>query len=80
MKPPEYITLTDSVQALSEIGIDVNLRQMQRASEPDAFGKRKLPFFKDPIDGRLKINKQSLLKVYMQCEVDAERNIRNPDL
>ncbi len=80
MKPPEYISLTDSVQVLSEIGIDVNLRQMQRASEPDAFGKRKLPFFKDPIDGRLKINKQSLLKVYMQCEIDAQNNLREPSV
>ena len=76
--PPHYITLAQSIEALAQIGIMVSLRQMQRASEPDAQGHRKLPFFKDPIDGRLKINQHSLIKLYRQCEIDAERNMRDP--
>ena len=75
---PFYISLEDSIEALAEIGIEVTLKQMKRAVEPDANGKRKLPYFKDLIDGRLKINKHTLLKLYMQCEIEAERNIRAP--
>jgi len=34
---------------------------MKRAADLDAQGKRKLPFFLDPIEGRLKIERNSLL-------------------
>lgn len=46
---------------LSELGIEFNERQMKRAAEKDAHGRRKLPFFIDPIDKKLKINKNTLL-------------------
>lgn len=42
------------MQALTEIGIAVTEGQMKRAAEPYPDGSRKLPFFIDPIDGRLK--------------------------
>jgi len=47
---------------------------MKRAAEADAYGRRKLPFFIDPIDGRLKIEKGSLVRVYRELQIEAERN------
>ena len=61
-------------QVLSDIGIDLNERQIKRAAEKDGAGLRKLPFFVDPIDGKLKIEKGTLVSIYNQCRVEAERN------
>ena len=47
---------------------------MKRAADPDAHGKRKLPFFVDPIDKRLKIERNTLLEIYTRCQVQAERS------
>ncbi|KWT72325.1 MULTISPECIES: hypothetical protein [unclassified Variovorax] len=72
-KPPFYIGLEEARQALSEIGINLTPKQIKRAADPDAAGRRKLPFFVDPIDGRLKIERGTLLEIYMRCQVEAER-------
>ena len=72
MKAPFYIDLTEAREVLNDIGIQLNERQMKRAAEPDHNGRRKLPFFKDPIDGRLKINKHTLLRIYQNEEIKAE--------
>ena len=74
MNPPNYIDLSGARTALSEIGIDLSQRQMKRAAETDAQGLRKLPFFIDPIDKKLKIEKGMLLEIYNQCQVEAEKN------
>ena len=74
MRNPTYIDLKGAQQVLSDIGVDVNTRQMQRAAEKDAAGKRKLPFFVDPIDGKLKIEKDSLVRIYRQAQIDAENS------
>lgn len=58
------------------MGVELTARQMKRAAETDAHGKRKLPFFIDPIEGRLKIERETLRKAYMQRQIDAERNFR----
>lgn len=79
MKAPQYIDLEQARDVLSTLGIEVNLRQIRRAAEPDAHGQRKLPFFKDPIDGRLKINQDRLIAVYLRCEAAAENNLRKPE-
>jgi len=47
---------------------------MKRAAEKDIHGRRKLPFFIDPIEKKLKIEKGTLVEIYMRCSVDAERN------
>ncbi|MBP6895215.1 MAG: hypothetical protein KBC94_12425 [Pseudacidovorax sp.] len=73
IKPPFYIGLDEARQALSEIGIELTHKQIKRAADPDAAGRRKLPFFVDPIDGRLKIERGTLLEIYMRCQIDAER-------
>lgn len=73
MKPPFYIGLDEARQALAEIGINLSPKQIKRAADPDAAGRRKLPFFVDPIDGRLKIERGTLLEIYMRCQVEAER-------
>ena len=76
---PHYIGITEARKALAEIGIELNERQMKRAADPDANGQRKLPFFVDPIDKRLKIERGTLLEIYTRCQVQAENSARiNP--
>ena len=72
MKFPCYIDLQQARGVLADMGIEVNERQMKRAAEPDVDGRRKLPFFLDPIDGRLKINKDTLIRTYTQRQLEAE--------
>lgn len=76
MKPPCYIGLDQARNVLAEMGIELNERQIKRAADPDLYGRRKLPFFVDPIDGRLKIEKQSLVDIYREAQINAENNIR----
>ena len=76
MKHPCYIDLVQARQVLFEMGIDLNKRQMKRASETDAQGRRKLPFFIDPIDKRLKIEKGTLVEIYRRCQIEAERGFK----
>lgn len=59
---------------LSDMGIDLSERQLKRAAEPDYRGQRRLPFFVDPIDGRLKIEKGTLVRIYRELQVEAENN------
>lgn len=76
---PKFIGLDEARAALAEIGVHLSERQMQRAAEMDARGQRKLPFFVDPIEGRLKIERGTLLEIYTRCQVRAENNARiNP--
>ncbi len=74
MKIPNYIGLEEARTTLAEIGVHLSQRQIKRAAEPDANGKRKLPFFVDPIEGKLKIEKGVLLEIYTRCQVHAENN------
>ena len=73
MPKPCYIDLEEARQVLAGIGIDFNQRQMKRAAETDAQGRRKLPFFLDPIDGKLKIEQGTLLRIYADRQREAER-------
>ena len=76
---PFYIGMKEARAALAEIGIELNERQIKRAADPDANGQRKLPFFVDPIDKRLKIDRDTLLQIYTGCQVNAENRARiNP--
>lgn len=49
---------------------------MKRAAEADIHGRRKLPFFIDPIDGKLRIEKGALVRIYRELEVKAINNVR----
>ncbi|MCP5366719.1 MAG: hypothetical protein H6907_09935 [Hyphomicrobiales bacterium] len=62
------------------MGIVLSERQMKRAAEPDARGQRKLPFFVDPIEGRLRIEKSDLLRVYFDLQNNARNTARFPSL
>jgi hypothetical protein len=73
---PYYIRIDEARAVLAEIGIELTARQIKRAADPDAHGRRKLPFFVDPIDNRLKIDKGTLLEVYTRCQVNAENSAR----
>lgn len=72
-----FIDLHQAREVLADMGIKLSSRQMKRAAEADAQGKRKLPFFVDPIDGKLKIEKGTLQKVYMELHLEASKNLRN---
>jgi len=76
MIKPCYIDLEQARSVLAEIGVELTARQMKRAAESDAQGRRKLPFFIDPIEGKLKIEKQALIAVYLRAQVAAERNLK----
>jgi hypothetical protein len=73
MTGPFYIGLEEARAALASIGIELTPKQIKRAADPDANGKRKLPFFVDPIDKRLKIERGTLLEIYTRCQVQAEK-------
>lgn len=75
MKAPCYIDLEQARLVLAEIGIELNPRQMKRAADKDANGNRKLPFFVDPIDGRLKIEKGRLVRIYTELQAQAESKV-----
>ena len=76
MTPPFYIDLDQAREVLAEMGVELNERQMKRAAEMDAQGHRKLPFFIDPIEGKLKINKNTLIEIYIKRQVDAQNSLR----
>lgn len=77
MKTPCYINMNQARAVLAEIGIELTPRQIKRAADPDAHGRRKLPFFPDPITGRLRIERSALLDVYMSSAIAAENNSHN---
>lgn len=74
MEFPRYVNIEQARNVLAESGVDLTQRQIKRAADPDANGKRKLPFFVDPIDGRLKIDKNLLVGIYTSCQVNAQSN------
>jgi hypothetical protein len=76
MQRPCYIDLEQARQVLAELGVELTARQIKRAAEPDAQGHRKLPFFIDPIEGKLKIERQTLIGIYVKRQVEAERSFR----
>lgn len=76
MTPPFYIDLDQAREVLAEMGVELSERQMKRAAEMDAKGRRKLPFFIDPIEGKLKINKNTLIEIYIKRQVDAQKTLR----
>lgn len=77
MKQPCYIDLKQAREVLADMGVELTSRQIKRASETDALGRRKLPFFIDPIEKKLKIEKGTLVNIYRQLQIDAERRIKD---
>lgn len=77
--PPHYIGLDQARQVLADMGIELSPRQIKRAADKDAQGHRRLPFFVDPIEGKLKIEKGTLVAIYQRLQVEAENNFRNID-
>jgi hypothetical protein len=73
---PHYISLSDARTTLAEIGIQLSERQMKRAADMDAQGRRKLPFFVDPITGQLRIEKGALVAAYTKLQSQAEKNLQ----
>lgn len=77
--PPCYIGLEQARQVLAEIGVELTPRQMKRAADRDAHGHRKLPFFVDPVEGVLKIEKGTLVEIYQKLQNEAVRDFNNSD-
>jgi hypothetical protein len=76
MKEPCYIDLEEARQVLAEMGVALSARQIKRAADMDRRGRRKLPFFLDPIEGRLKIEKGTLVRIYRDLQMKAENGIK----
>src|SRR5437870_2960486 len=76
IKQPHYIGLEQARQVLAEMGVALSSLQMKRAADMDARGRRKLPFFLDPIEGKLKIEKNTLRSIYLKAQAEAENNLR----
>lgn len=79
MDNPIYVGLREAKNILSNIGVELSDRQMKRAADKDAQGRRKLPFFVDPITGKLKIEKGDLIAAYNQLQTVAKQNVRTCD-
>lgn len=77
--PPCYIGLEQARQVLAEIGVELTPRQMKRAADRDAHGHRKLPFFVDPVEGTLKIEKGTLVEIYQKLQNEAVRDFNDSD-
>jgi hypothetical protein len=77
LQQPCYIGLEQARQVLAEMGVTLTPRQMKRAADKDAHGRRKLPFFVDPIEGRLKIEKGTLVRIYRELQVQAENGAKH---
>lgn len=75
---PKFISMEEARTLLADYGLILNERQIRRAASPNAAGKRKLPFFVDPVDGCLKTERRALLRVYVglikRAEQDAHFN------
>ena len=76
MNIPRYIDFEQARDVLAEMGVALNPRQMKRAADEEAHGRRKLPFFIDPIVGKLKIEKTTLQSIYIKAQVDSENNLQ----
>lgn len=76
MTRPFYIDLDQAREVLAEMGVELSERQIKRAAEMNAQGRRKLPFFIDPIEGKLKINKNALIEIYIKRQADAQNSLR----
>ncbi len=76
MKQPCYLNLEDARQELAAMGVKLSPRQMSRAAEQDAQGRRKLPFFRDPAIGKLIIEKDDLLSAYFNRQTEARNKLR----
>lgn len=74
---PCYIDIKQARQVLAKMGVELTERQIKRASEKDIHGRRKLPFFIDPIEKKLKIEKGTLVDIYRKLQVEAERSIKD---
>jgi hypothetical protein len=77
MLSPRYVDLNDAREILAEMGVELTRRQMKRAADKDVHGRRKLPFFIDPIDGKLKIEKGVLTEIYRRRQIDAQRELQS---
>jgi len=59
------------------MGVELSHRQIKRAADLDASGIRKLPFFVDPIEGKLKIEKGTLIRIYREAQIQAENSAKH---
>jgi hypothetical protein len=71
---PYYLDMEQACELLAEMNVHLTRRQIKRSSELNAEGRRKLPWFIDPIEGRLKIERNALLSAYFNRQVEAEGN------
>jgi hypothetical protein len=74
LKVPCYIGLEQAREVLAEMGVELISRQMKRAADKVASGRRKLQFFVYPIEGKLNFEKGTLVEIYMTQQNEAENS------
>lgn len=67
----QYVTIDQAHELLAPINPALKKDTLRKAAEPDAAGRRKLPFFKDPLTNKLLIDRKILLDMYQQRQADA---------
>jgi hypothetical protein len=60
-----------ALEKLNSMGLNINMRQLTRAASPNERNRRALPFFKDPITGKLVIEEEALLNAYRVAQATA---------
>lgn len=77
MHEPHYLDLEQARRVLAQMGVELSARQIKRAADKDAHGARKLPFFVDPIERKLKIEKGTLVRIYRELQIQAENSSKH---
>lgn len=80
MREPCYLDIDQARDVLAGLGIQLTRRQMKRATDKDPTGRRRLPFFIDPVEGRLKIDKNTLIEIYISRQVAAENTWKKGEI
>lgn len=65
----KYVDKDGALKLLASMNIHWSKRQIDWTAEPDAEGRRKWPWFKDPANGRLLIDEGFILHQYRQRQI-----------
>lgn len=66
-----YVDKEGALQLLASMNINWTKRQIDWTAEPDAEGKRKWPWFKDPANGRLLIDEGFIRHQYQRKQMQS---------
>ena len=70
-KMETYLDKREAREVLAGMGVKLTPKQMENAAGPGIDGRRKLPFFKCPVTGRLRIAHRELVAAYAERQKEA---------